>query len=178
MQIVDFLLQIGKLKRLKRTGWVKNNIPNPETVAEHSFRTAVMAAILSEQLGLDQLKAIKMALFHDIGEAEIGDLITYAGKKVLPNLQEKIAKERSGFAKIFSIIGKKEMVDLYDEFEEKKTPEAKLVKELDKLEAALQAYEYEKEHKVDLEEFFENGKLLIQSGEIKQILEEIENLRK
>jgi len=57
------------------------------------------------------------------------------------------------------------------------TKEAKLVKELDKLEMAMQAYEYEKQHKINLQIFFENSHVLISSKEIKEILEEIEKLR-
>lgn len=171
--LINFFLQIGKLKQIKRTGWVRKNIPNPESVAEHSFRTGVMAAIFSEQLGLDQLKSIKMALFHDVG-----DIVTHNGKQNLPNLEEKIRQEREGFKKVFSMINKEKMVSLCDEFEEQKTLEAKLVKDLDKLEMAIQAYEYETEYHIDLETFFESSRALIASDEIKSILQEIEKLRK
>ncbi len=177
MKVVDFLLEIGKLKKLKRTGWIRNNIPNPESVAEHSFRGSVLTAIFAKKLGLDELRAIKMSLFHDIAESEIGDIVTQDGKVTLYNLKEKLQKERDAFIKLLNLINEEEQIELFDEFEENKTPEARLVKEIDKLEMAIQAYEYEKEHKINLETFFESSRHLISSKEIKTVLEEIEGLR-
>src|SRR5258706_1271927 len=177
MKIGEFLLQIGKLKKLKRTGWIRHNIPNSESVAEHSFRGAVLTAIFAKKLGLDELRAIKMSLFHDIAESEIGDIVTQDGETTLSNLKEKLQKERDAFIKLLKLIDEEEQIELFDEFEENKTPEARLVKEIDKLEMAIQAYEYEKEHKINLETFFESSRHLISSEEIKKVLEEIEGLR-
>ncbi len=64
--LIKFAKIVGKLKRLKRTGWVKNNIIDPESVAEHSFRLAVLTMVLAPKVGVDQLKTTKMALIHDL----------------------------------------------------------------------------------------------------------------
>jgi putative hydrolase of HD superfamily len=64
----------GKLKELKRTGWVESGILEPESVADHSYRTTLLAMILSDQKGLDTLKTVKMALLHDLVESVTGDL--------------------------------------------------------------------------------------------------------
>lgn len=119
-----------------------------------------------------------MALFHDIAESEIGDIITQIGRNILPNREDKIAAERKSFENLFTLLDDTDAVSLFDEFEEGKTPEARLVKQVDKLEMAIQAYEYEKEHTRDLETFFENSQAGIHDQDIKQILEEIEKLRK
>lgn len=79
MEILEFALTLGKLKTLKRSGWIRNNIKNPERVTEHSFRVAVLAMILAPKVGADVNRSVKMALIHDIGEAEIGDIITRKG---------------------------------------------------------------------------------------------------
>jgi putative hydrolases of HD superfamily len=178
MKLIDFFQTVGKLKTLKRTGWVKKGIINPESVAEHSFRTAIMAMILAPKVGVNVEKAIKMALIHDLGEAKIGDVIVMEGNKVLSNASEKKQMEEEAFKQIMEAINGEEYIKLFQEFEENKTKEASLVKELDKLEMALQAREYEQLYKLDLEEWFENSRILIKSNEVREILEEIEKLRK
>lgn len=178
MKILEFAKILGKLKRLKRTGWVRHKISDPESVAEHSFRTTVLTMVLAKKVGADELKSIKMALIHDIGEAEIGDVVTRIGKNPLPNLKSKIAKERKALAKILSLVDTEDYIKLFDEFEGQKTKEAKLVKQVDRLETGIQALEYETKHKIDLGEFFEYAKSLIISDYLKEILKEVEDLRR
>ena len=66
--ILEFLRAVGGLKGLTRRGWLEAGIKNPESVAEHSYRTAVLAMILADLQGLDAEKAIRMALLHDMAE--------------------------------------------------------------------------------------------------------------
>ena len=177
MKILDFAFITGKLKNIRRTGWVREKIPNPESVAEHSFRVAILSMILAPKIGADTTKAIKMSLIHDFGEANIGDVVTNRGTLVLPNLQNKIKDERKSIVEIFSLIDGEEYVQLFDEFEENKTKTAQLVKQLDKLEMAIQALEYEQQHKIDLEEFFNNADEKIIDKDLKEIMTRISNLR-
>jgi len=177
MKLIDFFEIVGKLKTIKRTGWAKNNVPSPESVAEHSFRFAVMAMVLAPKVGVNVEKAIKMALIHDIGKARTGDLIIMQGEQKLASYSEKLSLEGNAFKAILSLIDGNEYISLFNEFEANKTKEAKFVNELDKLEMAMQAYEYEKKYKINLEIFFENSKSLILSKEIKELLGEIEKLR-
>src|SRR3989339_2211175 len=72
--LIDFLHKVGQLKGLKRTGWVYKNIPDPESVAEHSFRTAILALVLADELKADKERLVKMALIHDLAESITGDL--------------------------------------------------------------------------------------------------------
>ncbi len=148
MNILKFAKIVGKLKTTKRTGWVMQNIPAPESVADHSFRVAVLAMILAPKVGVDVNKVTKMALIHDLGEAIIGDIITTWGKKPLPILPEKKRRERKAIEKIFSVIDQKEYVKLFEEYEKMQTKEAQFVKQIDRLEFAIQAWEYEKKHKI------------------------------
>ncbi|OGM27051.1 hypothetical protein A2627_01820 [Candidatus Woesebacteria bacterium RIFCSPHIGHO2_01_FULL_39_28] len=46
-ELIDLILEIGKLKEVLRTGWTKKGIKNPESVAEHTWRVAILALILS-----------------------------------------------------------------------------------------------------------------------------------
>ena len=124
MKILDFALILGKLKRLKRTGWVRSNVPSPESVAEHSFRLAVLAMFLAPKFKADVNKCVKMALVHDIGEAETGDIVTKRGKNILTTFKDKILKERKALSKILSVIDREDFIKLFDEYEEGKTKES------------------------------------------------------
>src|SRR5258708_18887486 len=65
---------MGYLKQVKRAGWGMLGIPHPESVAEHSFRTAILGYILASLAGADPQKTATMCLFHDTAEARTGDL--------------------------------------------------------------------------------------------------------
>lgn len=177
MKFVDFFQTVGKLKTIKRTGWINHKVPDPESVADHSFRTAIMAMVLAPRLGVNVEKSIKMALIHDVGESKIGDVVIMEGKQYLPNASEKLEMEAKAFKQIFSLIDGDEYVSLFNEFEEEKTKEARLIKSLDKLEMALQAYEYEKQTNIDLQDFFESADVLVKEPALREILAEIEKLR-
>lgn len=177
MDIIKFAKIIGKLKGLKRTGWVKHRVSDPESIAEHSFRVAVLAMVLAPKIKVDQLKSVKMALIHDIGEAEIGDIVTKKGFIILPNLKEKKEVERKAVKRILQLIDKEEYIKLFDEFEENKTKEAKFIKQLDKLEMSIQASEYEDQQNLDLEEFFEDTRIVVADKYLKEILEKLEKIR-
>src|SRR3989338_5577764 len=72
--IAKFMFEVGTLKRIKR-GWQRHEgIPMPESVADHSHRTAVLGYILAKLENADADKTIKMCLFHDVPESRMGDL--------------------------------------------------------------------------------------------------------
>jgi len=73
-QALDFFAEAGLLKRIKRTGWWVAGIDDPESVAEHSFRTAVIGYYLAYWEDVDPFKVVTMSLFNDIHEARINDL--------------------------------------------------------------------------------------------------------
>src|SRR5258708_32840707 len=70
------------LKRSKRTGWWIAGIKDPETIAEHSWRTAVIGAVLATMEGADPAKAALLATFHDTQETRIGD-IPWIGRRYI-----------------------------------------------------------------------------------------------
>jgi len=72
--LVMFFSQSGRLKSEKRRGWLmKLGLAHPESVADHSYRTALMALVMSDSRGLDTAKAVRLALLHDLPEALVGD---------------------------------------------------------------------------------------------------------
>jgi 5'-deoxynucleotidase YfbR-like HD superfamily hydrolase len=72
--LTNFLYEMGLLKRYKRTGWMIAGIDNPESIAEHSFRTAIIGYLLAVMEGADPAKTAALCLFHDTQETRIGDV--------------------------------------------------------------------------------------------------------
>lgn len=75
--IVRYIFEAGMLKRVARSGWWAEKVKQPESVAEHSFRTAVIAFMLARMEGLDDNGARRLctaAVFHDMHEARLLDL--------------------------------------------------------------------------------------------------------
>jgi len=142
-RFIDFIAEAGKLKRLPRTGWVESGVPDPESVADHSFRVALITLVLADVKGLDSLKAVRMALLHDLAEAETGDLTpTQKGKN--PEASEEA--ENAAMARLLEKLPdaiRGDYAAAWREFCEYSTTEARLVRDADKLEMVMQASEYE-----------------------------------
>ncbi len=142
---LDIFLHLAELKNTLRTGWMKyHNLDKRygESVADHSFSMATLSYILAKELklNLDYGKVLKMALFHELGEIYLGDLVSCKNRDL--SREEKEKKEMDALDKFLAFLGdesKGELKDLYEEFEKSKSPEARFVKSMDQLEAAFQA---------------------------------------
>ena len=172
---LDFLIKTNKSKRVIRTGWKREKVRDPESVAEHSFHLSIMAMIFADEFGVDREKLIKMAVIHDLGELITGDVVWSRGKMMdIEKRTNKESQEMQGIIDIFKIIGKGEEFRLiFEEMLERKTAEAKIFWQLDKLEMAIQALIYEKENNINLEEFFINTDLQLQSTFLRKIFDEV-----
>ena len=172
---LDFFKTVGKSKRLPRTGWVREKVKNPESVAEHSFRVGVLAMVLADKLEANKEKLMKMSLIHDLGEIFTGDIVWTRGGLVDIKIRENKEKEElKGLIRLFSGIedGKK-FIKIFEEMISSSTKDAKIFWQIDKLETVLQAFEYEEEQGVLLEEFFMNADLFIKEKILREIFEEI-----
>ena len=167
--LMKFFETAGRLKRTPRAGWVEIGIRHPESVADHTFRTSILCMIYADTKGLDEPKLLRMALIHDLPEAMIGDLT--------PSKKTKESKERKKTAikQILSFLPKKQrkkfMTD-WNEYQEGKTKEAKAVRQLEKLEMALQAKEYERAKSTgqSLERFIKSAEKAITWSELRRLL--------
>ncbi|CAI1493151.1 5'-deoxynucleotidase [Thermococcus nautili] len=153
--MLDLLIELGNLKRLPRTGWLLRGVPNPESVAEHSYRVALITLFLADELKakgveIDVEKALKIALLHDVGEARITDI----PKTAQYYLDKGKAEKKAVMELLLSSPEPKEYFKLWREYEEETSPEGKLVKFADRLEMLIQAYEYEKAGFRNLDEFW------------------------
>ena len=151
--------EVFKMKNLLRRGWILREIPNrTESDAEHCYSMIMLALeIMSKNdLKLDQFKVIKMIAYHELGEIDAGDFTPV--DKI--DKQEKYNRELEGVKRIAEEYEMPEILELWKEFEENKTPEAQFVKKLDKFDCVLQSKVYSEMYdRPELfEEFKSNGK--------------------
>lgn len=135
---IQFIREIDKIKYVFRKTKLINS-DRPENDAEHSWHLAMMAIVLAEYANepVDVLKVVKMVLIHDIVEIDSGDIFMYDTVKNHDNFDEEFAAAK----RIFGILPQKqaeEMINLWVEFEEMKTPESKFARAVDRLEPLLQ----------------------------------------
>lgn len=150
---LEFIVEIDKLKKICRQSYLVDG-SRKENDAEHSWHLALMALLLSEydaENNLDLIKVLKMVLIHDIVEIDAGD--TYCYDEIAA--RDKCAREQKAAERLFGILPPDqtiEMMDLWQEFEECRTPEARFAACLDRLQPLLLNYYSEgkswKEHKV------------------------------
>jgi len=171
----EFLISTAHSKRLIRSGWIREKVKDPESVAEHSFQLSIMAMIFADHFGLDREKLLKMAIMHDLGEVITGDIVWARWTYV--NLERKVNKESAelaGITDMFKLLGKdEEYKKIFEEMLEGKSAEAKIFWELDKLEMALQALIYEKENNKNLEEFFVTSNINIKTPYLREMFNQI-----
>ncbi len=138
---IDFLREIDRLKQVLRRTWLMDQ-SRRENDAEHSWHLGVMAVLLAEyaaEPGLDLLRAVKMALIHDLVEIDAGD--TFAYDEV--GAQDKDRRERLAADRIFQILPPDQAAEirsLWEEFESRQTPEARYAAALDRFQPILHNY--------------------------------------
>ena len=137
--LIQFYTEAEKLKSVMRHSWTSDTTRR-ESTAEHTWMLCLMALTIFDSLEfeVDQLRVLKMLIIHDLAEAITGDIPAFeisdrkaqkyqtelaAMKHLLRNLEEKT---------------KKDILSLWEEMEQKQTPEAKLAQIIDKSEAAMQ----------------------------------------
>lgn len=167
---VELFRAAGVLKTIPRKGWGKAGITNQESVADHTFRMAVIAAYLSKQMKLDSGKLVRMSLFHDLAESKIGDLTPEekTSEKAHRMIEQRILRSLVGTLPTQE--GKVLLRDCEELFQ-MKTREARLVWQIDKLEMGLTMKDYIRTggKRAKLKEFDPS---LFLSDELRQILEE------
>jgi len=171
MKDLDFFSEVGKLKEVPRSGWHVYAVKDPETVSDHSYRVAVMAMHYCRK---NTLRCVGMALVHDLPEVITGDIAVRAIEtdQVMTYAQKYAAEQRAA-KKLFA--KHPEMYSLWLEYQEGKTPEAKLVHDLDKVEMVLQALEYQRGKRSPhvLEEFFTTSGPRMQTAKGKELWGEV-----
>lgn len=136
-QQLDFCLEIDKEKNIFRQTHLSGHGRN-ENDAEHAWHMSIMAYLLREYSNekIDIARVMLMCLIHDIVEIDAGDTYAYDEE----GLKTQKAREDAAKERIFSILPedqKSELIAVFDEFEENRTPEAKYAHAMDNLQPLI-----------------------------------------
>ncbi len=151
-KVLNYYVMCNKLKNIIRTGWLNWNVKRErlESVAEHVFGVQMLAIAINSEYNydIDITKVIYMLAIHEIGETIIGDLTRFQISE-----EEKKKIEHDAVGKVLEPLKDKEYIkNLFIEFDEGKTKEAKFAYQCDKLECDLQSKLYDQENCVNLKD--------------------------
>lgn len=164
--VATFLYEMGHLKRSKRTGWWLAGVKDPESVAEHSHRTALIAVVLALLEGADPGRTALLALFHDTQESRTGD-IPSVGRSYLqsvPNTQVTTDQVRDFPEKVGHAL-----IEMAEEYEARESQEAVLARDADKLECLFQAREYQVQGYRDVPPWVETSAASVKSESAREL---------
>jgi len=165
-RIVDFLFEVGTLQNMQRMHSQYLRLAK-ETIAEHSFRTAIIAKVLAELEGADGNKAMSMGLFHDLAEARTGDA-NFVHKLYIKQEEKKAHREQ-----LNGVPSGEEIIKLLDEFREQRTKEAIVAKDADRIDQILLQREYLQGQPHDFELWHKNIAKDLQTESAKQLAKKI-----
>lgn len=159
--ITRFIYESGHLKLSKRQGWWQAGIKDPESVAEHSFRVAVIGYVLAIMEDADPTLTATICLFHDMIETRLGDIPNVAKHYSSPQAQEVIAADQvAGMPNNLADA----VTGLVRSYSEQGSKEAILAKDADKLECVMQAREYQTHGYQNVEPWITSNFAKLKSG--------------
>lgn len=165
------MYETGQLKRVKRSGWWLINVSDPENVAEHSQRAAVIGYFLAKLEKANVNKVVLMCLFNDIHETRLNDLHKVGQNYI--NFKEAENKAHQEQLEGLDSSGN-ELLEFMKEFQERKSKEAIVARDADLLENVVQAREYIKIGYKDAQNWIDNIWKVIKTESGKKLLKEIE----
>jgi putative hydrolase of HD superfamily len=129
---LEFLYEIGALRLIPRQ-WHRFHLHDVQNLTEHHYRVVWLALIIAarEKAKIDTEKLMKMAIVHDIGESRTGDA-DYIGRQYVERYEDKAIDHMLQGTPLHD-----EFIDLWNEYEERKSLEAKIVKDADNLDVDL-----------------------------------------
>jgi len=140
---IQFIVEADKLKAILRQSTLIYDRNQRENDAEHTWHLTLCALLLAEHIAIegqvDLLRVLKMLIIHDMVEIEAGDTYCYDEAGYL----DKVQREREAATSLFSTLPREqydEFMDLWEEFEEMATVEAKYAAAIDRLQPVLQIY--------------------------------------
>jgi putative hydrolases of HD superfamily len=167
--ITAFLYEIGQLKRYPRTGWLTAGVPSPESVADHSYRASVIAAVIAAMEGADPQRAAFLALWHDSQETRTTDLSHLTKRYVTPASNEAVtARQVARLPRALAGV----ITAAVAEYEARQTPEARCARDADKIDLLLQAREYADRGHPGLRPFMDSALAALQTGSGRELAAE------
>ena len=158
---LSLLIELQRLKRLDRTGWTLRGLPNgTESVAAHSFGVGVTAMLLADLVKtkgdtIDVERVLRISLLHDWAEARVGDM-----PRTATEFFGREARRRAETAAFSEMVDRVDQSDglyknLLDDYEQRRSLEAKLVKAADVIDLLVEALALERAGARGLDEFWE-----------------------
>jgi len=152
--LLDVFLEAQMLDRVPRSGYVLRGVADPESVTEHTLHVLLLVWMLGPRIeGIDVFRAVEVALVHDLAELRIGDL-PRTSSHYFPEGAKKAA-EAAAMADILAPLPARAF-QLYEEYQQGTSPEARLVKACDKLQLMLKVAVYERWGTGALADFWDN----------------------
>lgn len=161
--MISTLIELQRLKGLERTGWMLRGIAaGAESVAAHSYGVAVAAMLLADELiargvSVDMERVLRVALLHDWAEVRVGDMPRTASRYFGSD-----ARRRAESAAFRDIVGElaeagldEKYRALHDDYEQRESLEARLVKAADGIDLLVQVLAFERAGVRGLDEFWE-----------------------
>ena len=154
-RVIRLLEDIHPLDRIPRAGYVLRGVPEPETVAAHSHFVSLLALLVCDAYpdDFDRHKALTMAIMHDLAEARLMDIPMPAGDAYL-----KEAKQEAEQAVFDDLLAgfPAHYAEYHRELLDAASPEARLIRGLDKAQMMIKILMYQKEGRGRLAEFWNN----------------------
>ena len=156
--LVSFFYEMGTLRKITRMHQQTFFANNPaDNTSSHSFRTTIIGYFLAKELKVDADKVVKMCLLHDIEETRCGDQ-NWIHKRYVKIFEEEIRK-----GQLQELPNSEELLEISKEYQERKTPEAKVAKDADTLDELLLIKEYVLQGNKEAEEWLK-GKDIYLNG--------------
>jgi putative hydrolase of HD superfamily len=166
--LARFVYESGQLKRAKRAGWWLAGIKDPETIAEHSFRTALIGYMLAVMEGANPERVATLCLFHDTQETRVGDIPSVGHQYLAAAPNTAVTEDQ--------ISGSPEVVvqavrELVEEYEDRDSLESLVAHDADKLECLFQAREYQAQGYPDVPPWIETSAAGLQTESGRRLAE-------
>ncbi|MFI6662512.1 HD family hydrolase [Streptomyces sp. NPDC050523] len=168
--VANFLYEAGTLKQSKRTGWWMAGVRDPESVAEHAWRTSLIASVIAKLEGADPARAAFLAVWHDSQETRTGD-VNHLGKKYAgeADAEAVTADQVAGMPEVLASTVR----ELVGEYEARESPEAVCARDADKLECMLQGIEYRAQGYELAQRWIDNSRGRLVTGTAQRLADEL-----
>ena len=164
--MIDALLEVLALKGLDRAGWTRVGVDGPESVAAHSWGVAWLVVALCPA-ELDRGKALAYAVIHDLAEVRVGDITPRDGVSA----EDKAAREEAAMDGL--TVALQHVRALWAAYEAQADPEARFVRQLDRLDMALQAVRYHEAGHAGMDEFLASAERFVDDPRLVPLIREL-----
>jgi putative hydrolase of HD superfamily len=144
MSALAYLLRAYRLKDRPRTGWGLRGVADAESVADHSWGTALLCLLFADEAGVDVGEALAIAVVHDVAEAETGDVATREGADVTGKAARE-AQAMAALAELWPGPASERVRRRWQAYEGRRGPAARFVRDMNLLDMCLQALIYARE---------------------------------